>query len=143
VTSKIRKEEAGWPAKVKSGYGTAAETRGLHPRGLRERLVHRPAELDGLDPKVHLVRISARVGEKKRLTILEETRRRNFHVANPGKEEEKPIATEEIPAEKAESTEETQEPSTVPEEEALEESTQPETVEESGIDKVVEEDEEK
>src|SRR5207249_1731432 len=48
VTSKMRKEEAGWPAKVKAGYGTAAATRGLHPRVLQERLIHRLSELEGL-----------------------------------------------------------------------------------------------
>src|SRR5438128_9874085 len=84
VTSKMRKEEAGWPAKVKVGYGTAAATRGLHPRGLQERLIHRLSELEGLDPKIHIVRISARVGERKRLALLDELRQRNFHIARPG-----------------------------------------------------------
>src|SRR3989442_76610 len=95
VTSKIRKEEAGWPPKVKVGYGTAAATRGLHPRGLQERLIHRLSELEELDPKIHIVRISARVGERKRLTLLDELRQRNFHIANPGKEEERPVTPEE------------------------------------------------
>lgn len=99
VTSKIRKEEAGWPAKVKVGYGTASRSRGLHPRGLQERLVHRVSDLEGLDPKVHIVKISARVGERKRLLILEELRQRSLHVANPGKAEEKPVVAEEASAE--------------------------------------------
>src|SRR6266699_2658778 len=108
VTSKMRKEESGWPAKVKVGYGTAAATRGLHPRGLRERLIHRISELEGLDPKIHIVRISARVGERKRLTLLDELRQRNFHIANPGKEEEKPVTAEEPTTAEAQGSEETQ-----------------------------------
>ena len=92
VTSKMRKEESGFPAKVKAGYGTAAATRGLHPRGLVERRVWRMAELDGLDPKIHIIRIAAQVGEKKRLGIVEKAKQLNLHIANPGKEEARPIA---------------------------------------------------
>lgn len=87
VTSKMRKEESGFPAKVKNGYGTAGSARGLHPRGLVDRLVWREVELERLDPKIHIVRIAARVGEKKRRGILTKAKDLNFHIANPGKEE--------------------------------------------------------
>src|SRR5436853_2164752 len=144
VTSKIRKEEAGWPAKVKIGYGTAAATRGLHPRGLHERLIHRLSELEGLDPKIHIVRISARVGERKRLTLLDELRRRNFHIANPGKQEEKPVLAEEPTPVEAQGAEETKLPSansqTV---EVREENGELETMEESAKDDANEEEEDK
>jgi large subunit ribosomal protein L32e len=100
VTSKMRKEESGFPAKVKNGYGTAASTRGLHPRGLVDQLVWREVELDKLDPKVHIVRIAARVGEKKRRGILAKAKDLNFHIANPGKEEGRAVA--EQPAVEAE-----------------------------------------
>jgi large subunit ribosomal protein L32e len=130
----MRKEESGWPAKVKVGYGTAAATRGLHPRGLQERLIHRLSELEGLDPKIHIIRISARVGERKRLPLLDEIRHRNFHIANPGKQEEKPVTTEE-PVEEGSSSKETRIPSTSSEkEEVTSESAEPETMEESAKD---------
>ena len=83
----MRKEESGFPAKVKNGYGTASSTRGLHPRGLVDTLVWREVELEKLDPKMHIVRIAARVGEKKRRGILAKAKDLNFHIANPGKEE--------------------------------------------------------
>src|SRR5712691_947370 len=144
VTSKMRKEESGWPAKVKVGYGTAAATRGLHPRGLRERLIHRISELEGLDPKIHIIRISARVGERKRLTLLDEIRHRNFHIANPGKQEEKPVTTEEPVAEEASGSKETQIASKTSEtEEATEGSAEQETMEESAKDEANEEEEDK
>jgi large subunit ribosomal protein L32e len=131
----MRKEESGWPAKVKVGYGTAAVTRGLHPRGLQERLIHRMAELEGLDPKIHIVRISARVGERKRLTLLDELRQRNFHIANPGKEEEKPVTAEEPITEEVSRSEEMGTPSTSTEkEEVTSEIAEPETMEESAKD---------
>src|SRR5947209_18423556 len=66
VTSKMRKEESGFPAKVKNGYGSAGSTRALHPRGLVDMLVWREAELEKLNPRIHIVRIAARGGEKKR-----------------------------------------------------------------------------
>lgn len=132
VTSRIRKEEAGWPPKVKVGYGTKAATRGLHPSGLQERLIHRLSELEGLDPKIHIIRISRRVGERKRLPLLDEIRHRNFHIANPGKKEEKPVTTEEPTAEEVPRSGETQIPSTPSEAgEVTEEGREPETVGES------------
>ncbi len=100
VTSKMRKEESGFPAKVKNGYGSAASTRGLHPRGLVDQLVWREVELEKLDPKIHIVRIAARVGEKKRRGILTKAKDLNFHIANPGKEEGRAVT--EQPAVEAE-----------------------------------------
>src|SRR5213594_2396033 len=145
VTSKIRKEEAGWPAKVKVGYGTAAATRGLHPRGLQERLIHRLSELEGLDPKIHIVRISARVGERKRLTLLDELRQRNFHIANPGKGEEKPVTDEEPTTVETQGATETEVSSAKGETVAatVEEGGEPETMEESAEDEADEEEEDK
>ncbi len=98
VTSKMRKEESGFPAKVKNGYGSASSTRGLHPRGLVDQLVWREVELEKLDPKIHIVRIAARVGEKKRRGILTKAKDLNFHIANPGKEEGRAV-TEALPVE--------------------------------------------
>ena len=144
VTSKMRKEEAGWPAKVKVGYGTAAATRGLHPRGLQERLIHRLSELEGLDPKVHIVRISARVGERKRLALLNELRQRSLHIANPGKEEERPVTPEEPTVEESPSSEPTQLTSSTSEtEEVTEESSESETMEVSAGHETGEEEEDK
>jgi large subunit ribosomal protein L32e len=92
VTSKMRKEESGFPRKVKVGYGSKSSTRGLHPRGLIERLISREADLEHLDPKLYIVRISRRVGERKRLGIIAKAKERNLHVANPGKEETRSVA---------------------------------------------------
>ena len=143
VTSKMRKEESGWPAKVKVGYGTAARTRGFHPRGLQEHLVFRASELAALDPKIHLVRISARVGERKRLLILEELRQRNFRVANPGKLEEKPVVTEEPVPEEAGSRTKRSAPVTPDEAKDAESSEGANVVAEEPIDEPVIEDDDK
>lgn len=126
VTSKMRKEESGFPAKVKNGYGTASATRGLHPRGLVDTIVWREVELEKLDPKVHIVRIAARVGEKKRRGILTKAKDLNFHIANPGKEEgravtEQPAIEEETKGLHSETGEEkTEEKAEIAEDEDLE-----------------------
>lgn len=86
-TNRMRKEKSGWPPKVKVGYGSSANSRGLHPRGLSERLVEKVSDLDGLDPKAHIVRLSRRLGERKRLVLLEKAKQLNLHVANPGRGE--------------------------------------------------------
>ncbi len=101
VTSKMRKEESGFPAKVKVGYGSASLTRGRHPRGLVERIVWRESELDELDPKIHILRIAGRVGERKRLGILAKAKEQSFHIANPGKEESRPITEVAVEEQKA------------------------------------------
>ncbi len=94
VTSRMRKEKAGWPPKVKNGFGSAVEARGLHPRMLVERRLERLSDLEGLDPKLHIIRLSARLGERKRLLLLERVRQLNFHIANPGKQEARPAGAE-------------------------------------------------
>jgi large subunit ribosomal protein L32e len=97
VTSKMRKEESGWPRKVKVGYGTSNARRGLHPRGLVDRLVYREADLEKLDPKLHIVRIAGSVGGKKRVGILDRANQLNFHIVNPGRRETTPLPSEETP----------------------------------------------
>ena len=94
VTSRMRKEKNGWPALVKVGRGSAASKRGRHPRGLIERLVRNESDLEGLNPKLHIVRLSGRLGEKRRLTLLDRVRSLNVHIANPGREETKPVGEE-------------------------------------------------
>lgn len=114
VTSRMRKDKGGWPVRVKVGYGTTAMSRGLHPSGLSERRVEKLSDLDGLDPKSHIVRFSSRLGERKRLTLLARAREFGLRVANPGREgvstvgerqavrEAEPVTAKETVGEKAE-----------------------------------------
>ena len=51
------------------GYRGPRETRGLHPSGFREVLVHNERQLDGLDPKTQAVRVAHDVGARKREII--------------------------------------------------------------------------
>ncbi len=51
------------------GYRKIASVRGLHPSGFEEVMVHKPTDLDGIDPERQAVRIGARVGNRKRAQI--------------------------------------------------------------------------
>ena len=51
------------------GYRKIASVRGLHPSGFKEAMVHKPADLDGIDPERQAVRIGSRVGNRKRAQI--------------------------------------------------------------------------
>lgn len=85
----------GWPRTVKVGYKSNRKERGLHPSGLEEILVRRPADLEKIDPKTQIVKISHSVGERKRIAIMERAQALELTVANPGvKKPETPTAEE-------------------------------------------------
>ncbi|MCE4628020.1 MAG: 50S ribosomal protein L32e [Desulfurococcales archaeon] len=81
--SKMRLQIKGYPPIVKVGYGTEASLRHLHPSGLKPVIVHNAKELEGLDPKEHIVVIAGSVGLRKRLQIVEAARAKGFRIANP------------------------------------------------------------
>ncbi len=83
-TSRVRRSKKGWPAVVKIGYSKPRATRGLHPSGLREVIVWRVKDLQSLDPKLRVARIAHTVGEYKRVQIIEEAKKANIRILNPG-----------------------------------------------------------
>ena len=112
-TSRVRRSKKGWPAVVKIGYSKPRATRGLHPSGLREAIVWRVKDLQSLDPKLHVARIAHTVGENKRVQIIEEAKKANIRILNPGlkkpAEAVPPEVTPEVAPEPATATEATPE----------------------------------
>jgi len=104
-SSRVRRSKEGWPPLVKVGYARPASIRGIHPSGMKEILVHRPQDLEQIDPKIHVARIAHTVGENKRLLILDEAERRTIHVLNPGPKREAPPAAPPAPGEEKEDIE--------------------------------------
>ncbi len=94
MTSRMRKEKSGWPHRVKVGYGRSSKSKGLHPRGLPEKLVMNLSDLDELSVKSHIVRLSRRLGERKRLLLIEKARQMGLRVANAGREKATPAEEE-------------------------------------------------
>jgi large subunit ribosomal protein L32e len=83
VDSKMRKKIKGWPVSPTTGYRSPKKTRGLHPSGFVETLVRSIEDLGGIDPELQAIRISRRVGNRKRVEILTLAEERGIHVLNP------------------------------------------------------------
>jgi large subunit ribosomal protein L32e len=77
-----RKSKKGWPVLVKAGYGGPNISKGLHPSGYTDNLVHNVRELEKLDPKTDGVRLGHGVGKKKRLEIVSKAKEKNFKIFN-------------------------------------------------------------
>ncbi len=84
IDSATRAKRKGRIAMVEVGYRSPKLVRGLHPSGYTEMLIHRPADLEGLDPDVHAIRIAGTVGLKKRQVIVEKAETLMLKILNPG-----------------------------------------------------------
>jgi large subunit ribosomal protein L32e len=82
--SRMRRRIKGRPPLVSVGYGSPTTTRGLHPSGFSEVLIHNLRELEGIDPKKQAVRIASGVGKRLRERILRKADERKLKVLNPG-----------------------------------------------------------
>jgi len=67
--NKQREQKKAKGALPKPGFGSPIAVRGMHPSGFFEVLVASIKELEGLDNKTHAVRISATVGDRKRVAL--------------------------------------------------------------------------
>jgi large subunit ribosomal protein L32e len=70
IDSKMRRAIHGKPLRPKAGYGGNGRTRGIHPSGYAEVMVHNESELEGLAPGTQAVRIASKVGLLKRGKIV-------------------------------------------------------------------------
>ncbi|PKL64478.1 MAG: 50S ribosomal protein L32e [Methanomicrobiales archaeon HGW-Methanomicrobiales-3] len=80
--NKQREHKKAKGALPQPGYGSPVAVRGMHPSGFFEALVSTIKELEGLDPKTHAVRISATVGDKKRVALQEAALGKGLKVLN-------------------------------------------------------------
>ena len=67
--SKMRTRRKYRPPVASISYRGPAAARGLHPSGFAEVVVHRPADLEAIDPRREAARIAATVGDRKREVI--------------------------------------------------------------------------
>lgn len=66
------------------GYRGPKKVRGLHPSGYEEVRVHNVNELIGLNNKKHAIKISTKLGIKKRINVIDYAQSRGFKVLNLG-----------------------------------------------------------
>jgi large subunit ribosomal protein L32e len=95
LDNKVRRKIKGWPPGPSAGYMGPKITRGLHPSGYVEVMVHNVAEVSKVNPDIQAARIAHTVGKKKRVQIIAEARKLSIVVLNakevkaPAKEEAK------------------------------------------------------
>lgn len=85
--SKQRLKLKSAPQMPEAGLRTSKDIRGKHPSGYEDVLVHRPEDLEELDPETDAARISSKVGEKKKEMIVEKAEELEIKVLNPGDQE--------------------------------------------------------
>lgn len=80
--NKVRRNRRGQASMPTVGYGSPKEVRGLNRAGYKEVIVSNLADLSKVDVKDSAVVISATVGAKKKLAILEEAKKLKLVVSN-------------------------------------------------------------
>ena len=80
--SKVRQMHCGRPAMPNPGYGAPVEVRGLHKSGLEVVMVRNAEDLQNLNIKTQGAVISASVGARKRLSLLEMAQQKKITLLN-------------------------------------------------------------
>jgi large subunit ribosomal protein L32e len=80
--NKQREQKKAKGALPKPGFGSPLSVRGMHPSGFYEVLVYSADDLEGINAKTHAVRISAKVGNRKRSGIQEKALAAGLKVLN-------------------------------------------------------------
>jgi len=96
IDNKMRLQVSGVPALVKIGYRGPKASRGLHPSGYVDNLVHNVNELLKLNKDKDAARIAHTVGKKKRLEIISKAESIGIKVLNGKKPELKTSKTEDV-----------------------------------------------
>lgn len=84
IDSQTRKKTKSGVKSPNVGYRTPKEIRGLHPSGYEEVRVITKKDLEGLDPKKHALKISGRLGARKRIPLIDYAQNRGFKILNLG-----------------------------------------------------------
>ena len=84
IDSQTRKKTKSGVKSPTVGYRGPKEIRGLHPSGYEEIRVITINDLKGLNNKKHAIKISSKLGAKKRIALVDYAQNRGFKVLNLG-----------------------------------------------------------
>lgn len=84
IDSKTRQKLKSGVKSPNVGYRTPKKLRGLHPCGKIEKVVHNMDQINELDPNIHGLKISSKIGNKKRMGMIEKAQLKNFKILNLG-----------------------------------------------------------
>jgi large subunit ribosomal protein L32e len=84
IDSQTRKKTKTGVKSPSTGYRGPKKVRGLHPSGFEEVRVHNINDLKGLNNKKHAIKVSTKLGVKKRISVIDYAQSRGFKVLNLG-----------------------------------------------------------
>lgn len=84
IDSQTRKKTKTGVKSPSVGYRSPKKVRGLHPSGYEEVRVISIRDLENLIPNKHAIKISAKLGAKKRIELVDYAQKRNFKILNIG-----------------------------------------------------------
>jgi len=84
IDSQTRKKEKSGVKSPSIGYRSPKKIRGLHPSGYEEARVEILSDLEKLNPHKHAIKISSRLGSKKRTELIDIAQKENFKILNIG-----------------------------------------------------------
>ena len=84
IDSKTRRKSKSGVISPSVGYRSPKKVRGIHPSGYEEIRVFSIKDLDKLNKNKHALKISSRLGAKKRIVLIEMAQRKGFKVLNLG-----------------------------------------------------------
>jgi large subunit ribosomal protein L32e len=84
IDSQTRKKTKTGVKSPSMGYRGPKKVRGLHPSGFEEVRVHNINDLKGLNNKKHAIKVSTKLGVKKRINVIDYAQSRGFKVLNLG-----------------------------------------------------------
>ena len=84
IDSQTRKRKKSGVKSPTIGYRGPKKVRGLHPSGFEEVRVVTKEDLKKLNPKKHAIKISSKLGARKRIALVDYAQARNFKILNLG-----------------------------------------------------------
>jgi large subunit ribosomal protein L32e len=79
--NKVRLGKKGYRKKLQKGYGSPKQVKGLHPTGLKPKLVSRVEELKQVEKDEGVI-IAAGIGNKRRIEIVNQALKDNIKILN-------------------------------------------------------------
>ena len=83
-TNKVIRKEKGKDRMPGIGWGADNATRGLHPIGYFEVVINNANDLQKIDTKTQVAKVSGTVGKKKKAEIVKKAEEMKIKILNPG-----------------------------------------------------------
>ena len=84
IDSKTRRKSKSGVKSPSVGYRSPKKIRGIHPSGYEEIRVFNIKDLANLNKNKHALKLSSRLGAKKRIKIIELAQKKGFKILNLG-----------------------------------------------------------